>query len=96
MDNMSGKKVRCVKGWRRVGLRRGEVYTIAVRLESLFLPGGTVGLPEGRHSAEGPRGASEVSVPATGGIAPFKKPQFIIKELGYPYLLDADRFELLA
>ena len=93
MQEMTGKKVRCVRGWKRVGLRKGHEYTVAAKIESLYLSADTVGLPEGRHSEGGPRGASEVRIPKSGGVVSFKKPQFILVELGYPYFVDAERFE---
>ncbi len=83
-----GRKVRCIKGRADIGIKTGEIYTVAVRLDNLYLVQ--------RDLKDRGRDMNKIqldSLPAQ--LADFEKPKFILAELNYPYLMDTDRFELV-
>ena len=94
-ENWTGRRVRCIRGWKRIGLKRGETYTVACRVNGLFLSAADMAEPKSGLSPEGPTAPHRISIKQSGTVQ-FATPKLILAEMGFPYLLDMDRFEPVA
>ena len=93
-ENVAGKKVRCVRAWKQIGLRRGETYTLALKTDGIYLSAGD--LAEGVSNTlreTGPTAPHRIAVKSSGMVQ-FATPKVVVAEL-FPYFLDADRFEAI-
>lgn len=81
-ENWTGRKVRCVTPRADIGMVKGKVYTIAMRVEWFYA------MPRDIKSVQiGGRDAESKDIISVM----LKAPKFMIAEMG-PYLIDPERF----